>query len=228
MLGLCRQSCFTGLPDRNRRLLARFFRPQFFGQSPVAPAAPPPAPGSVYTYRASLIGSARHYELTQEGLLWRIGRRSGVWPYRDISGIRLSFRPTGMQNRRFRADITNRNGGRIAILSTSKQTVALMEPQAGYRGFIMQLHRRLAEAGSDATLGAGLRPGTYRLLVSAVVFFGIAMAVLLVRALATGEFAGVIFILGFAALFARQIGGFIRRNRSRNYTFDAVPQNLLP
>jgi predicted anti-sigma-YlaC factor YlaD len=133
-----------------------------------------------------------------------------------------------MQNRRFRADITNRNGGRIAILSTSKQTAALMEPQAGYRGFIMQLHRRLADAGSDATLGAGLRPGTYRLLVSAVVFFGIAMAVLLVRALATGEFAGVIFILGFAALFAWQIGGFIRRNRSRNYTFVAVPQNLLP
>lgn len=160
--------------------------------------------------------------------MWRTGRRSGVWRYQDIATIRLSYRPMGMQNRRFRADVDHRSSGHITILSTSKQTVALMEPQAGYRGFILELHRRLAAAGSDTALRGGLRSGIYRPIVIAVVLFGIAMAALLIRALATGEWAGVVFILGFAALFAWQIGGFLARNRSRNYTFDDVPQGLLP
>jgi hypothetical protein len=37
-----------------------------------------------------------------------------------------------------------------------------------------------------------------------------------------------VFIVGFAALFGLQIGGFIRRNKPRNYTFGDVPADLLP
>jgi hypothetical protein len=139
----------------------------------------------------------------------------------------LSYRPMGMQARRFRADIANRAGARLAIMSTSKQTVALMEPQAGYRGFMLKLHRRLAEAGSVAALSGGLRPPIYIVLMVAVALVGIAMAAMLVRALVTGEWAGVIFIVGFSALFGWQIGGFLRRNRPRNYTYDDVPDELL-
>jgi hypothetical protein len=54
------------------------------------------------------------------------------------------------------------------------------------------------------------------------------MAGLLVRAIATGEFAGALFLVGFAALFAWQIGGFVRRNRPRAYTSDHLPEALLP
>jgi hypothetical protein len=54
------------------------------------------------------------------------------------------------------------------------------------------------------------------------------MSGLLVRAIATGEFAGALFLVGFAALFAWQVGGFVRRNRPRTYTFDRLPQMLLP
>ena len=39
------------------------------------------------------------------------------------------------------------------------------------------------------------------------------MAGLLVRAIFIGEFAGALFLVGFAALFAWQVGGFVRRNR---------------
>jgi hypothetical protein len=56
----------------------------------------------------------------------------------------------------------------------------------------------------------------------------VAMAGLLIRALVIGEFAGVLFILGFAALFAWQIGGFVRRNQPRRYGFDQLPAGLLP
>ena len=87
------------------------------------------APVIRYSYKASLIGAAHLFELTDDGLSWRIGGRSGVWPYADIAAIRLSFRPVSMQSRRFRADIDNVNGVRIPIFSTTWQTASLMAPQ---------------------------------------------------------------------------------------------------
>jgi membrane protein CcdC involved in cytochrome C biogenesis len=61
-----------------------------------------------------------------------------------------------------------------------------------------------------------------------LVLVAIAMSGLLVRAIASGEFAGVLFLVGFAALFAWQVGGFVRRNRPLAYTFDHLPKALLP
>src|SRR5271169_5128960 len=110
-----------------------------------------------YAYKASLIGAAHQFELTDQGLSWRIAGRSGVWPYADISAIRLSYRPVSMQSRRFRADIENVSRQRMTILSTSWQTVALMAPQdRDYRAFIAELHRRLKGAGSRAMLIGGI------------------------------------------------------------------------
>jgi hypothetical protein len=54
------------------------------------------------------------------------------------------------------------------------------------------------------------------------------MAGLFIRAVATGEWAGALFLVGFGALFAWQIGGFVGRNRPRAYTFDRLPEALLP
>src|SRR5216684_2402958 len=82
-----------------------------------------------YAYKASLIGAAHQFELTDHGLSWQVGSKSAVWAYADIAAIRLSYRPVSMQSRRFRADIERKDGGRTAILSTTWQTVALMAPQ---------------------------------------------------------------------------------------------------
>ena len=54
-----------------------------------------------YVYKAALIGAARQFELTDEGLSWKVGGKSGVWPYADIAAVRLSYRPSSMQPRRF-------------------------------------------------------------------------------------------------------------------------------
>jgi hypothetical protein len=186
-------------------------------------------PAVRYAYKASLIGAAHRFDLTNEGLSWRIAGRQGLWRYGDIAAIRLSFRPVSMQARRFRADISHGDGGRVAILSTSWQTAALMAPQdAGYRDFIVALHARMAEAGSRAALSGGLRRAVYSAGLVFLALVGLAMAGLLVRSLVTGELGGALFIAGFAALFAWQVGGFIRRNRPRVYTFDQLPNALLP
>ncbi|WP_371259228.1 hypothetical protein [Bradyrhizobium sp. WSM1743] len=182
-----------------------------------------------YAYKASLIGSAHRFELTEEGLSWHIGGRSSLWRYDEISAIRLSFRPVSMQQHRFRADVSRAGGGRIAILSTSWQTAALMAPQDnGFRDFLIELHARMAKAGSRAELTAGLGRKTYAAVLALLALLTVAMAGLLIRALLIGEFAGVLFILGFAALFAWQVGGFVRRNQPRSYSFDQLPRSLLP
>src|SRR5260370_34300890 len=118
------------------------------------------AAGRRYAYKASLIGSAHQFELTEQGLSWQVGGKSGVWPYADIARISLSYRPVSMQSRRFRADIENANRQRIAILSTSWQTGALMTPQDHeYRALITQLHRRIEKDGSNGSLIGRAKPG---------------------------------------------------------------------
>jgi hypothetical protein len=143
----------------------------------------PAAAGVRYAYKASLVGSAHQFELTDHGLSWQVGGTSGLWPYDEISAIRLSYRPVSMQSRRFRADIDRAGGGRIRI---------------------------------------------YVAAIILLVLVGIAIAGLLLRAVATGEWAGALFLVGFAALFGWQIGGFVTRNRPRTYTFDDLPKPLLP
>lgn len=185
--------------------------------------------GVRYDFKASLFGAAHHFELTDDGLAWDVAGRTGLWRYGDIVAIRLSYRPVSMQARRFRADLRHLGGGHISILSTSWQTVALMAPQdQAYRHFIIALHARMAQAGSLASLSGGLGRAAYAAAGMLVTLVGLAMAGLLVRSVATGQFAGALFVVGFAALFAWQVGGFILRNRPLVYGFDRLPQALLP
>ena len=189
----------------------------------------PEETGHKYAYKASLIGSAHQFELTEQGLSWRIAGRSGLWPYEDIASVRLSYRPVSMQARRFRADLGKSDGGWLAIFSTSWQTSALMAPQDNdYRAFIVALHDRMAKAGSRAALSGGLHPRIYAAAIVCVTLLAVAMTGLLFRSIATGEWAGALFLVGFAALFAWQVGGFIMRNRPLAYTYDDVPKALLP
>jgi hypothetical protein len=182
-----------------------------------------------YAFKASLIGAAHQFELTDGGLSWRIAGKSGVWPYAAISAVRLSYRPMSMQSRRFRADIENTDGARIVIFSTSWQTVTLMAPQdQDYRAFITQLHARMAKAASRAALIGGIGPKSWAAGMVLLTLVAVAVSGLFVRAIATGEFAGALFLVGFAALFGWQIGGFVRRNRPRAYSFDDLPPALLP
>jgi len=187
------------------------------------------SPGTSYAYKASLIGSAYAFELTDAGLSWQAGGKSGVWPYADITAIRLSYRPVTMQSRRYRADVEHKSGQSVAIVSASWQTVALMAPQdRDYRAFVVQLHRRLRETSNRVALIAGIGSLVYAAGCLLLALVAIAITGLLARAVATHQFGGALFLVGFAALFGWQMGGFIWRNKPRTYTFDDLPATLLP
>ncbi len=193
------------------------------------PQDTPSSPGLSYAYKASLVGSAHHFELLPDGVDWQAGRKSGLWRYADIALLRMSYRPMSMQTRRFRTDIENRRGERLAVLSTTWQTVTLMKPQdEEYRAFIGELHRRVAAGDGRVALVGGIKPVVHIAGLAVVGLVAIAMAGLLARALAIGAIGGALFIAAFGALFAWQIGGFLVRNKPRTYTFDALPKELLP
>ena len=142
------------------------------------------------------------------------------------SSIRLSYRPVRC-NRAARADIENLSAAH-AVLSTMADRGLMALQDRDYRAFIHALHRRLAQAGSKAVLIGGLGPHIYIAALVLLALVATAMAGLLVRALATGGIGGALFLVGFAMLFAWQVGGFIRRNRPRSYRFDDLPKALLP
>ena len=185
--------------------------------------------GTRYLFKPSLVGGARQFALTDEGLSWQFGGKSGVWPLDKIAAIRLSYRPISMQSNRFRADIEDSRGERVTLFSTTWHTIALMARQDdGYRAFIVELHHRLKAAGRKVFLIAGINSKIYMAGLAVMALVAVAIAGLLIRALVTGEFAGAIFLVGFAGLFVWQIGGFMKRNRPRAYTLDALPMDVLP
>ncbi len=134
-----------------------------------------------------------------------------------------------MQSRRFRADIIKRSGERIAILSTTWQTIALMTPQdESYRRFIIALHRRLACEGGMIALSGGMRPIAFVLSAVALGLVAAAIAGLLMHAVAAGADAAALFLVACGALLGWQVGRFMWRNKPRTYTLDTLPSDLLP
>lgn len=182
-----------------------------------------------YTFKPSLAGGVRQFELTDAGLAWQIGPRRGTWPYRSIATVRLSFRPASMRPRQFRADIVQDTGQRLVVLSTSWKGMTLAEAQDdAYRRFVLALHRRIAESGGNTVFHGGLRPLLYGLAVVVLIPLAVAMLALMARAITTGAIAGILFLLAVAAVFVWQIGDFMRRNKPRLYMPDEPPPQLLP
>ena len=195
-------------------------------QSPAAGSAT--GDGTHYLFKSSLAGGAKQLTLSDAGLTVQ-ATRTELWPLESIAAIRLSYRPASMQAWRFRADIETLSGQSIKIFSTTWHSISQMARQDDdYRAFITELHRRLASVHSSARLTDGINPVLYMAGLVVMALIGISILGLFVRALVTAEFAGALFLAGFGGWFVWQIGGFMRRNRPRGYTFDALPKDVLP
>ncbi|MDR3465368.1 MAG: hypothetical protein P4M07_05440 [Xanthobacteraceae bacterium] len=195
------------------------------------PARPPGGEdvNPTYSFKPSLMAPAWRFELTDQGLSWRMGGRAGLWPYAGIARIRLSYRPTAMQARRYRADIRNGDGRTITVFSASWQAATLLAPQDDpYRRFMLELHRRIAGAAGRPELIGGLSRPLHAAALVASGFVYAALAGLLVRAVAVASIGGMLFLVGFAALFGWKVGGALHRNRPRAYRLDDPPGDLLP
>ena len=183
----------------------------------------------VYAYKSSLIGSPFEFRLAADALEWRKGPREGRTAYDHIRRIRLSFRPMTMQSHRFLAEIWPDNGPKLQIASTSWRSMMEQERLDGpYAAFVSELNRRVGAAGGTPLLQAGSHPLVYWPGLAVVLGLGIAVVVLIVRALQVQACGGAAFIAAFLALLIWQTGNFFRRNRPGVFRPDAVPEVVLP
>jgi hypothetical protein len=187
------------------------------------------APQASYAYKPALLGTSWQFCLASDAIEWTAGARGGRVRYADIRRVRLSFRPMSTQTHRFVAEIWPIRGAKLQVVSTSWRSMFEQERQdAAYSAFVLDLHRRLAAAQSDASFDSGLPALRYwpGLVIFAAV--ALAMAALTVQALAIGVWAGAAVVAGLLALSLWQAGGYFKRNRPGSYRADAPPQNLLP
>jgi hypothetical protein len=195
------------------------------GAEPPAAAAEDP----LYIHKPSLMGAPWELRLRPAALEWRTGRRAGRIPYGRITRVRLSFRPVTMQMRRFVTELWSAGSPRLSIASTSWRSMVEQDAQdQAYGAFIRELHRRIAAAGATAAYDCGSPPLLYWPGVAVFAAVLVGFAVLIVRALDIGAYAGAAVVGGFLALFAWQSGHYFLRNRPGHYRPDALPKALVP
>jgi hypothetical protein len=182
-----------------------------------------------YIYRPSVLGAPWEFRLTGDGIEWQAGRKSGRIAFRDVRGVRLSFRPANMQSLRFMTELWADGVPKLRIMSSSWKSMFEQERlDAPYSAFIAELHRRIAQAGAPVAYRQGTHPLLY--WPGVIVFAGmlIALAMLILRALQAGVIGGAVFIAVLGALFVWRGGNFLRRNRPGVYRPDALPALLMP
>jgi len=182
-----------------------------------------------YSYRPSLLGAPWEFTLTDAGLVWQTGRKSGRIAFGDIRRVRMSFRPVTMQSQRFLTEVWAAGAPKLEICSSSwKSMVEQVRLDADYSAFIGELHLRLAAAGVAARFEQGSNALLYWPGLAFFVAVSLGLAALTVRALQAHAMGGAAFVGGFFLLFVWQGGNFFRRNRPGRYRPDAPPRELLP
>ena len=184
-----------------------------------------------YSYRPSLLGAPWEFKLTEHGLDWVAGRRSGRILYSEVRRLRLSFKPVSMQTLRFLTEIWAEGAPKLEIVSSSWKSMVEQERQnQPYAAFITELHARVARASrrTPVRYDRGFNPFSYWPGLALFAVVSVALALLVVRALQAHALSGAIFIFAFVALFVWQGGNFFRRNRPGSYRPDALPADLMP
>lgn len=182
-----------------------------------------------YAYRPSLLGAAWQFKLTDQGLEWAAGSKSGRIAFRNIRRLRMSFRPVSMQTQRYMTEIWAEGAPKLDIVSSSWKSLVEQERlDKSYSAFVAELHRRLLQEAAPVRF----EQGSNRLLYwpGLIVFVGVALGLawLVVRALQANSTGGAAFVGAFMLLFLWQGGGFFRRNRPGVYRPDALPAQLMP
>ncbi len=195
------------------------------------PAGTPPNGDLIYSYRPTLLGAPSTFALTEGGMDWSVGGRTGRVRYRDVRRVRLSFKPGSIQAYRFLTEIWAEGAPKLEIMSSSWKSMVEQERRdESYAAFVAELHTRVATAGSPVPVGyeRGANPFLYwpGLVLYSVVTLGLAAT--FARALQLETYGAAAFIGGFGALLLWQGGNFFHRNRPGSYRPDALPRALMP
>lgn len=182
-----------------------------------------------YSFRPRLVGGEFTFRLTDDAIEWEAGSRKKRIPFRQISHLRLSYRPGNVAFRRFLTEIWSRENGKLSIASVSAQGPFNYEDRGeDYSSFVVELVRRLGEAQPGFRFDAGMSAWRWWF---AMAFATATLAAVLYVVLQGFKQQGnnlAILMIVFGALFVWQMGTMLLRNRPRSCEGEVVPQAVLP
>ncbi len=182
-----------------------------------------------YAYKPRLMGPSYEFRLSNDGLDWSIGLRSGRVSYPMVQHIRLGYKPTNLGTGRFITEIWPQQASKLSLDSISARSVIdTVDLGAEYTKFIRELHRRVSLANRDCIFEAGMP--SWRWWPSAIVgvFCLFALIYIVAQSIVSGHYAVGAGITLLGAWFVWQIWNIVMRNRPRRYAPDAIPADILP
>jgi hypothetical protein len=182
-----------------------------------------------YSYRPSVFGAFREFSLTEQGINWVAGPRSGSIPFDRVRRLRVSYRPHSMQSHRFVTELWADGSPKLLISSSSWKSMMEQERLDGaYSSFVRELHRRISRVNGSTQFERGSNPLIYWLGILVFAGAGIGLAALTLRALQAGATTSAAIVGAFFAFYLWQAGNFFRRNRPGTYRPDALPADVMP
>ena len=182
-----------------------------------------------YGYRPSVFGAFRVFSLTERGIDWAAGLRSGSIPFDRVRRLRVSYRPNSMQSHRFVTELWADGFPKLQIVSSSWKSMVEQERLDGaYSSFVRELHRRISRVNGSTQFERGTNPMVYWLGILVFAGAGIGLVALIVRALQAGATTSAAIVGAFFVFYLWQAGSFFRRNRPGTYRPDALPADVMP
>jgi hypothetical protein len=182
-----------------------------------------------YSYRPSVFGAFRAFSLSERGIDWTTGVRSGSIPFDRVRRLRVSYRPNVMQSHRFVTELWADGSPKLQIISSSWKSMMDQERLDGaYSSFVRELHRRISRANGSTQFERGSNPLVYWLGILVFAGAAVGLAALIVRALQAGAMTSAAIVGAFLVFYLWQAGNFFRRNRPGTYRPDALPADVMP
>jgi hypothetical protein len=184
-----------------------------------------------FAARRSVLERETTWALLPEGLQrMRPGGKAEVFPYAAIVRARLQFSPSGTHPDRYLCSLHLQDGRKLHLVSTHyKGLMRFEDRRAAYAPFVPELVKRVSEANPQVNLSAGASPAQYYGLVVFLVLVAglLAWGLDLPGRLAEGGWGGWVRIGVLLALLPI-LWAFLRANRPRPFTAEAIPPRLLP
>jgi hypothetical protein len=183
-----------------------------------------------YTTRNNAFTPKRTFALAGDQLIVETaGHATAVVPLREISQVALAFAPTRPERNRFRCALrTTRNGPLVFFNREYRGVLDFLDASAEYTAFVRALNESLARAQPACRYVAGASQAAYVASIAAMVFALIVLIAVAVLLFSIGLSWLVVLKALLIAFYTPTAIHWLKVNRPRSYTPDAIPSNVLP
>ena len=189
-------------------------------------AADPPT----YAFPENAFAKRRTYRLTQDALTWEEegATLDGVF-YDAIAEVQMTYAPTRFTTNRYRTRIIFRQGGMVNLFNTDYAGIGdFPEKNEDYAAFVRELHKRLAERGTNTVFRKGNSTAAYVLNLALTVFIFAMIALAFVLLFNFGLMWVAVVKLMVVLTFVPVLIRYIRRVRPAEYDPLALPPDAVP